>query len=155
MFVSDVGKLQFLQTALNLNRDSLELSKQQLLLVKNLYLDKINVSLPTIFAITPTYKRYVQKAELTRISQTLTLVPNIYWIIVEDADEKSELVRNLLADSSILYVHLTAKTPPNEKVKDKVSVYFSYMKFVSKFDCRIPDGSSIEVSSKEIKGCAG
>lgn len=93
---------------------------RQLLHVQNLYLDKVNESLPIIYAITPTYQRLVQKAELTRISQTLALVPNVQWIVIEDSERKSDLVRNLLLDSGVFFVHLTAKTPSYEKVTDKV-----------------------------------
>lgn len=68
--------------------------------------------LPFVYAITPTYKRYEQKAELTRISQTLALVPHIHWIVVEDATENSKLVTKLLQDSNLLhYTHLSVKTP--------------------------------------------
>lgn len=75
---------------------------------------------PVIYAVTPTYWRYVQKAELTRISQTLALVPNVHWIVVEDSESKTDLVRNLLNDSNLLFTHLAAKTPPFEKLQDKV-----------------------------------
>ena len=39
-----------------------------------------------IYIITPTYKRTTQMADLTRLSQTLKLVPNIHWIVVEEAE---------------------------------------------------------------------
>lgn len=51
--------------------------------------------LPRIYVITPTYARYVQKAELTRLSQTLMLVPNVHWILVEDSDRESDVVSKL------------------------------------------------------------
>ncbi|XP_063709147.1 galactosylgalactosylxylosylprotein 3-beta-glucuronosyltransferase I [Culicoides brevitarsis] len=77
--------------------------------------------LPIIYAITPTYYRPVQKAELTRLSQTIMLVPNIYWVIVEDADEVTELVTNVLKRSGLYKrsVQLTAKTPDDLKLKQK------------------------------------
>lgn len=77
-------------------------------------------SFPLIYAITPTYWRLVQKAELTRISQTLQLVPNVHWIVIEDSETKSDLVRNLLTESGLSITHLNAKTPPFEKIRDKV-----------------------------------
>lgn len=52
--------------------------------------------LPTIYVVTPTYARYVQKAELTRLSHTLMLVPNLHWIIVEDSDWATDLVRKFV-----------------------------------------------------------
>lgn len=97
------------------------MSHQQLILIEHLYQVKTNEGSPTIYAVTPTYARYVQKAELTRISQTLALVPNVHWIVVEDSEEKTDIVRNLLNDSSLLFTHLVAKTPPFEKLKDKVT----------------------------------
>ena len=42
--------------------------------------------LPVIFVITPTYARPVQKAELTRLLNTLKHIPSLHWIVVEDAD---------------------------------------------------------------------
>lgn len=73
--------------------------------------------LPTIYAITPTYARPEQQAELvrygeilvirnagvsclshsfpmTRISHLFRLQKNLFWVIVEDAEETSVLVRN-------------------------------------------------------------
>lgn len=44
--------------------------------------------LPTIYVITPTYSRHVQIADLTSLSHTLMLVPNVHWIIVEDSETK-------------------------------------------------------------------
>lgn len=118
-FLADIGKLDLIDQSINLRKDYYELY-QQLLFVQNLYLDKINVSLPIIYAITPTYQRLVQKAELTRIAQTLSLVPNAQWIVIEDDAEKSDLVRNLLKSSGVFYVHLNAKTPVQEKLPDNV-----------------------------------
>lgn len=72
--------------------------------------------LPTIYAITPTHTRPLQKAELTRISQTFLLVPNFHWVIVEDSEEKTPLVSNLLAQSGVTYTHLNAATPKEWKL---------------------------------------
>ncbi|KAL9924583.1 galactosylgalactosylxylosylprotein 3-beta-glucuronosyltransferase I-like [Glossina fuscipes fuscipes] len=68
---------------------------------------------PTIYAITPTYARPEQKAELTRLSHVFMLVPNLYWIIVEDSDEKTHLVENLLARAGLTLrsIQLQVKTP--------------------------------------------
>lgn len=46
--------------------------------------------------ITPTYARWTQKADLTRLGQTLMHVPNLHWIVVEDSEEKTKLVKNFL-----------------------------------------------------------
>lgn len=71
---------------------------------------------PTIYAITPTFARPVQKAELTRLAQTFMHVPTFHWILVEDSMNKTNLVSNLLKDSGLAYTHLTAATPPNYKL---------------------------------------
>jgi len=73
-------------------------------------------NLPIIYAVTPTHSRPLQKAELTRISQTFLLVPNFHWIVVEDSMEKTPLVANLLAKSGIPYTHLNAGTPKEWKL---------------------------------------
>lgn len=116
---TDVEKLQFLKDTLYLNKEQLQLSHQQLILIEHLYQTKLGKEQPMIYAVTPTYTRYVQKAELTRISQTLALVPNVHWILVEDSDEKTDLVRNLLAESNLLVTHLSNKTPVFEKLGDQ------------------------------------
>ncbi|KAG8239077.1 hypothetical protein J437_LFUL018892 [Ladona fulva] len=74
---------------------------------------------PTIFAVTPTYARPVQKAELTRLSHTFLLVSKFHWIVVEDADEQSPLVSNLLAKSGLKFTHLIEPTPKDWKLREK------------------------------------
>lgn len=73
--------------------------------------------LPTIYAITPTYSRETQLAELTRIKHTLWIVPKIVWIIVEDAPRKTYKVEKFLQYSKLNYIHLQAETPDEFKVK--------------------------------------
>lgn len=69
-----------------------------------------------IYAITPTFTRAVQKAELTRLAQTFLHVRNFHWIVVEDAPAKTSLVTNFLESSGLIYTHLSAVTPPNYKL---------------------------------------
>ena len=75
-------------------------------------------TLVKIFIVTPTYARPVQKAELTRLSQTLMLVPNIHWIVVEDRANTSSLVSKLLVNSGLPHTHLTSLTPDIDKLED-------------------------------------
>lgn len=70
----------------------------------------LGTDLPTVFAITPTHKRFTQKADLTRLSQTFMHIPNFHWIVVEDADEKSTSVKNLLERKNIKFTLLAIKT---------------------------------------------
>ena len=77
---------------------------------------QIDKDRPLIFAITPTFARPVQKAELTRLAQTFLHVKNFYWIVVEDAVTKTKLVTRLLKESGIAYTHLNAMTPPTYKL---------------------------------------
>ncbi|KAF4082310.1 hypothetical protein AMELA_G00150070 [Ameiurus melas] len=67
--------------------------------------------LPTIHVITPTYPRAVQKAELTRLTNTLLHVSNLHWIVVEDSPRRTPLVSRLLRSSMINYTHLNVETP--------------------------------------------
>ncbi|KAG9350520.1 hypothetical protein JZ751_026886 [Albula glossodonta] len=71
--------------------------------------------LPTIYAITPTYKRAVQKAELTRLSNTFRLIPQFHWIVVEDSNARTELVSRFLAHSGLQCTHLHVPTPRRYK----------------------------------------
>ncbi|XP_065318289.1 galactosylgalactosylxylosylprotein 3-beta-glucuronosyltransferase 1-like isoform X2 [Gordionus sp. m RMFG-2023] len=66
----------------------------------------INPSLPVIYIITPTVNNLAQRAHLTRMAYTLALVPNVMWIVVEDADEPSPKVLRVLTNSWHPYVHL-------------------------------------------------
>ena len=65
----------------------------------------------TIFVISPTYKRLTQKSDLTSVCITLMHVPNLVWIVVEDSDHKSDLVKRLLTHCKVISVHLNAVTP--------------------------------------------
>lgn len=75
-----------------------------------------NDSRPVIYAITPTFARPVQKAELTRLAQTFLHVSNFHWIVVEDAPQKTALVTRFLETSGLIYTHLSVATPPNYKL---------------------------------------
>lgn len=66
-------------------------------------------NLPPLYIITPTYRRPEQIAELTRLSHTLRLVRNVYWLVIEDADKKTDLVTELLRKSGLRYEHLIGK----------------------------------------------
>ena len=68
-------------------------------------------TLPTIFMVTPTFKCFVQKAELTRVWQAIRSVKNIHWIVVEDSAQKTELVRHFLNRTDLNYTHLNVRTP--------------------------------------------
>lgn len=78
---------------------------------------------PPIYVITPTYSRPVQKAELTRLKQVFIMVPNLHWIIVEDAVDKSSLGKafclfcwtNLPFLRSALSVNFRYSTQQNSK----------------------------------------
>ncbi|XP_018017994.1 galactosylgalactosylxylosylprotein 3-beta-glucuronosyltransferase I [Hyalella azteca] len=76
-------------------------------------------NLPTIFVITPTYARPNQLAELNRLRNVLLHIPQVWWLLVEDREEKSELVKNFLTHSGVPHTHLHQPTPPEWKVKDK------------------------------------
>ena len=68
---------------------------------------------PILFLITPTYARWTQKADLTRLCQTLMHVPNLIWIVIEDSNTKTSLVTNLLSRCTVNTTHLNIRTSPN------------------------------------------
>jgi len=80
---------------------------------------KMDISLPWIFAITPTNTRYTQKADLVRLSQTLMHVSNLHWILVEDSNNRTDLVSKLLSESGLTFTHLNIATPPEMKLKPR------------------------------------
>ncbi|KAL2086767.1 hypothetical protein ACEWY4_017826 [Coilia grayii] len=67
--------------------------------------------LPVIYVITPTHSRPTQKADLTRLANTLRQVPKLHWILVEDAKVLSPIVAGLLSRCGLAYTHLNVSKP--------------------------------------------
>lgn len=65
---------------------------------------------PRLYIITPTYRRPEQIAELTRMAQTLMHVKNLHWLVIEDAENKTELVSALLQRTRLSHDHLVGKS---------------------------------------------
>ncbi|XP_075247279.1 galactosylgalactosylxylosylprotein 3-beta-glucuronosyltransferase 3-like isoform X2 [Convolutriloba macropyga] len=66
-----------------------------------------------LIVITPTYKRSTQVPDLMRVKQTLQLVPNCDWVVIEDATDTNPLVHSYLKDFSSGYLfYSAAKTDP-------------------------------------------
>lgn len=72
---------------------------------------------PKIYVVTPTYTRATQMADMTRLSQTLRLVPNIHWIVVEDSVRSSTQLATLLANAKIEHTYILGPTPGTVKLK--------------------------------------
>ncbi|XP_067895981.1 galactosylgalactosylxylosylprotein 3-beta-glucuronosyltransferase 1-like [Heterodontus francisci] len=73
-------------------------------------------SLPTIYIITPTYTRPVQKAELTRLANTFLHIQNLHWIVIEDSPRRTSLVAVLLEKSGLNFTHLNVQSPKSVKL---------------------------------------
>lgn len=80
-------------------------------------LPKLDPHLPWVFAITPTYARFTQKADLVRLSQTLLHVTNLHWILVEDSTFRTDLVSRFLHESGLSFTHLNIRTPAKAQRK--------------------------------------
>eukprot|EP00112_Aurelia_sp_Birch-Aquarium-sp1_P008254 Seg1904.7 transcript_id=Seg1904.7/GoldUCD/mRNA.D3Y31 product="hypothetical protein" protein_id=Seg1904.7/GoldUCD/D3Y31 len=80
-------------------------------------LPKLDPKIPWIFAITPTYSRFTQKADLIRLSHTLLHVTNLHWILVEDHTFRTDLVSRLLQETGLSFTHLNYRTPPEMQRK--------------------------------------
>ncbi|XP_003398780.2 galactosylgalactosylxylosylprotein 3-beta-glucuronosyltransferase P [Bombus affinis] len=78
---------------------------------------KLNKTPEPLYIITPTYRRPEQIPELTRMSHTLMLVKNVYWLVIEDATVATKQVTRLLERTGLKFEHLTAPMP--EKYKQK------------------------------------
>ena len=50
-----------------------------------------------LYVITPTYSRPSQRAELPRVSQALSGVENVVWIVVEDSHNTTHKVAEFLS----------------------------------------------------------
>ncbi|XP_061754103.1 galactosylgalactosylxylosylprotein 3-beta-glucuronosyltransferase 1 [Nerophis ophidion] len=74
---------------------------------------------PIIYAITPTYSRPVQKADLTSIANTFLNVVNLHWIVVEDSQNRTSLVSRLLQTTGLSYTHLNVPSPTTFKPNGK------------------------------------
>lgn len=62
--------------------------------------------------------RLVQKAELTRLAHTFLHVPQLHWIVVEDAPQQTQLVSDFLSASGLTYTHLNKLTPKERKLQE-------------------------------------
>ena len=76
-----------------------------------------------IYIVTPTVGRATQVADLTRLAQTLRLVPNIQWVVVEDAE-----VRKIKLQTRSQIYKLNLKC-------SRDSLFFFYMYFKVKCCC--------------------
>ncbi|KAF8362986.1 sqv-8 [Pristionchus pacificus] len=92
-------------------------------------------SLPMIYFVTPTGFRLEQKADMTRLAQTLAQlnrwnacymtklsqalaqVPNLHWIVVEDAETTSKSINDIVKRSRVQFTHIAVATPPESKMK--------------------------------------
>ena len=71
-----------------------------------------------IYIITPTNNRAeTQLADLTRMRNTLLLVPKLVWILIEDSSRKTYKIKRFLADSQIEHVHLNEETTSELLIK--------------------------------------
>lgn len=77
-----------------------------------------NSSIPRIYVVTPTYKRLVLRAELIRLGNTLRLVPNLHWIVVEDSAVPSAQVEQLLSTLGVPHTYLYEPTPSTFKLNE-------------------------------------
>ena len=84
--------------------------------------------LPWIYMITPTYARWTQKADLTRLAQTLMHVPRLHWIVVEDSERKTELVTEFLRmrREVLKITHLNVRTEEVRRCVSFVMVHEFY-----------------------------
>ncbi|XP_012282242.1 galactosylgalactosylxylosylprotein 3-beta-glucuronosyltransferase P [Orussus abietinus] len=80
--------------------------------------DDDSVPMPDpIYVVTPTYRRPEQIPELTRMAQTLMLVRNVHWLVVEDATEPTRQVTELLRRTGLKFEHMIAPMPDKYKRK--------------------------------------
>ncbi|XP_076043022.1 galactosylgalactosylxylosylprotein 3-beta-glucuronosyltransferase S-like [Oratosquilla oratoria] len=77
-------------------------------------------NLPPLYIIMPTYPRAEQIPELTRFTQTLMHVPNIFLIVSEDSKKPTKAVESYLVESGIPHTYLRVEMPSKyNKMKKK------------------------------------
>ncbi|CAL4118311.1 unnamed protein product, partial [Meganyctiphanes norvegica] len=84
-------------------------------LSKQTNVNKNQNSSNTIYIITPTYRRPEQVAELTRLSQTLMLVPNLHWLVAEDAKAPTKRVLAFLNECKVRNTYLLGSSSSKYK----------------------------------------
>ena len=89
----------------------------------NANLRQNNDSLAMVYMITPTYARWTQKADLTRLCQTLMHVPRLHWIVIEDSVEKTRLVSKFLSRCKVGSTHLNIRTAEYLRLKNNEPVW--------------------------------
>ena len=70
-----------------------------------------------IYVVTPTYARWTQKADLTRLCHTLMHVPGLHWILVEDSEQKTPLVGRFLERCRVWSTHLHVRTEEQRRLR--------------------------------------
>ncbi|XP_076068456.1 galactosylgalactosylxylosylprotein 3-beta-glucuronosyltransferase P-like isoform X2 [Oratosquilla oratoria] len=105
----------------NFSCDQTQSTKNGTIVTSNMNVQLRNITkppeIPMIYVITPTYKRPEQIPEITRLGQTLMLVPRVHWIVADDALEKNKLVQEYLDQMGMPYTYLL--TPMPERFRNK------------------------------------
>lgn len=76
-------------------------------------------AVPTVYVVTPTYRRPTQIPDLVRVAQALMLATGVFWVLVEDSTRPTEAVSRLLRDCGIPHVHLLGPCPPELRTRVK------------------------------------
>ncbi|CAG2231440.1 Galactosylgalactosylxylosylprotein 3-beta-glucuronosyltransferase 1,Galactosylgalactosylxylosylprotein 3-beta-glucuronosyltransferase 3,Galactosylgalactosylxylosylprotein 3-beta-glucuronosyltransferase 2 [Mytilus edulis] len=66
--------------------------------------------IPLIYAITPTYYRLTQMADLTRMANTLRQVRRLHWIVVEDWTSTNHHLHEFLVYTNISFTYISQAT---------------------------------------------
>lgn len=67
--------------------------------------------LPTLYIITPTYRRPEQIPELTRLGQTLMHVPKLHWLVADDSTSSNKQVVDYLKSTGMSFTYLLTPMP--------------------------------------------
>lgn len=79
------------------------------MLTKTFQIQPENESFPPLYIITPTYRRPEQIPELTRLGYTLKHMPNLYWLVIEDAIVPTPQVTRQLQRIGVPFEHLVGE----------------------------------------------
>ncbi|KAL7631021.1 UNVERIFIED_CONTAM: hypothetical protein RMT77_018690 [Armadillidium vulgare] len=79
--------------------------------MESIHMSEEDPTIPIIYVVTPTYHRPEMAAELTRLGQTLLLVPRVHWILAEDSKTCSQVLSDFLEKLGLPFTHIASPMP--------------------------------------------
>ena len=91
--------------------------------------------LRTIYVFTTVDRNIIsQKADLTRLRNTLRLIPKLDWVLLEDHENQSEIIKNFIKESNFpqtsYFTHKFSDDPTNKTNKSTTLLHNMALKWI-------------------------